>query len=187
MQKKIRVILLLLVFVLVLGGAYAAYHKLSPRLESPSPAAPVEAAESFVDFTVYDADGNPVALSSLLGKPVLVNYWATWCPYCVQEFPAMQEAYEAFGDRVNFVMVNITDGVRETVQTASDFIAENGYTFPVYFDSAESACDAYGVYSYPTTLFLAADGTRIYQFPGALQYESIENGLNTVLNWENQE
>ena len=58
-------------------------------------------------FTVYDAAGEPVTLESLRGKPVILNFWATWCGYCVMEMPDFQAAYEEFGDQIHFMMVNV--------------------------------------------------------------------------------
>ncbi len=181
MQKKLRAILLAIVLVLVLGGAYAGYHKLRDQMPLSGLFSPVRVSETFADCTVYQADGSPAALSSLLGKPVLLNFWATWCPYCVEEFPDLQRAYEDFGDKVNFVMVNVTDGVRETVETASAFVAENGYTFPVYYDKDSSAQRAYGVYSFPTTALLSADGTLVALRPGAMTYEMVAAQLASLL------
>lgn len=179
MQKKLRLILLVLVLVLVLGGAYAGYHALRDKIGVPT--APAQISETFADCTVYDAQGEPFALSSLLGKPILLNFWATWCPYCVEEFPDLQRLYEAYGDKINFLMANYTDGARETVETAGAFIAENGYTFPVCFDKDSSALEAYLVYSFPTTVFLAPDGTVVYRQSGAMTYAAAEAQILALL------
>ena len=180
MQKKLRFLLLALVFVLLLGGAYAGYRKLGSKL-LPDSSAPAEMSEQFMDCTFYNAAGEPVALSSLLGKPTLVNFWATWCPFCLEEFPELQKVFEDYGDRVNFVMVNDTDGVRETVETASSFLAETGYTFPVYFDRDSSAVSTYAVYNFPTTLFLAPDGALKFRYAGAMTYEMVAAQLDALL------
>ena len=180
MQKKLRFVLLAVVLVLVLGGAYAGYQKLGSTVQTPDISVSVPASESFTDCTVYTADGRNVALSSLLDKPVVVNFWATWCPFCVEEFPELQKAFEDYGDKVNFAMVNYTDGVRETVETASAYIAENGYTFPVYYDLDSSALDNYGVYSFPTTLIFAPDGSQAFRYSGALTYEMVAGRLEAL-------
>ena len=91
------------------------------------------------DFTVVDADGREVKLSDFRGKPTVVNFWATWCGYCKQEMPDFEEVYLEMGDEVNFLMVNMTDGSRETVEMASTYIADSGYTFPVYYDTQMEA------------------------------------------------
>lgn len=181
MQKKLRFFLLLLVFVLLLGGAYAGYRKLQPSVNTPDAPISVTPAESFADCTVYDANGEPVALSSLLGKPVFLNFWATWCPYCVEEFPELQRAFEEYGDKVHFAMINYTDGVRETVETASAFTEENGYTFPVYYDLDSAALEQYGVFSFPTSALLSADGVLTERRTGAVTYETVVSWFEEIL------
>ena len=74
------------------------------------------------DFTVYDKDGNPVQLSDFRGKPVVLNFWASWCGPCKSEMPDFdKKAAEMAGD-VTFLMVNLTDGYQETVESASAFV-----------------------------------------------------------------
>jgi len=132
-------------------------------------------------FTVYDADGEQVTLESLQGKPVIVNFWATWCGYCVMEMPDFQEAYEEFGDQIHFVMVNVTDGFQETEDAARAFIAEKGFTFPVYYDLDLSAANAYAVTSMPVTYFIDAEGMAVAYGRGALDAASLRQGIDMLL------
>ena len=78
------------------------------------------------DFTVYDLDGNPVSLSDYFGKPIVLNFWASWCGPCKMELPDFQETYDELGGDVQFLIVNLTDGSRETVETASAYLKEQG-------------------------------------------------------------
>ena len=95
------------------------------------------------NFTVYDLEGNEVNLTDFFGKPIILNFWASWCGPCKMEMPDFNEAYETYKDEIHFLMVNMTDGSRETVEKASSFITENGYTFPVYYDTDYSATITY--------------------------------------------
>lgn len=133
------------------------------------------------DFTVVDGDGNKYKLSDLQGKPVVINFWATWCGYCKIEMPAFQEMYEKYGDRVHFMMVDMTGGQGETVEVAQKFIADQGYTFPVYFDTMAEAAYAYYVTSLPATYFVDAEGNLIVHRIGALDAELLEKGINLIL------
>lgn len=132
-------------------------------------------------FTVYDADGNAVTLESLRGKPVVLNFWATWCGYCVMEMPDFQEAYEGFGDRIHFMMVNVTDGYQETEAAARAFIAGQDFTFPVYYDLDLSAAMAYGISSMPQTFFIDAESMAVAYAQGALDAASLRRGIGMLL------
>ena len=107
----------------------------SDTTESGESGEPTEPADLAPDFTVYDADGNEVKLSDFFGRPIVVNFWATWCSPCKREMPSFERMYEKYGEDVVFLMVNLTDGYQDTVKKASDFVEKNGYTFPVYFDT----------------------------------------------------
>lgn len=138
------------------------------------------AAETAPDFTMTDASGEEVKLSDFFGKPVVLNFWASWCGPCKSEMPHFEEAYQKYGEDINFVIVNLTDGSRETVETASAFIEEQGYTFPVYFDTSTEGAMTYGTYSIPVTYFIAADGTPVAQASGALDAATLQKGLDMI-------
>ena len=191
MKQKRTLVILLLVIVLLLGGGTFASRTLSRLTEPTVPYAPSaqsdltgEAQESAPapDFTVYNADGSTVALSEKQGKPVFINFWATWCPPCRSELADINKAYETYGDRIEFMMVDLTDGYNgEDQPTVEAFVAENGYTFPVYFDLDSSAAMAYGVRSIPTTVLVAADGTLLHTQMGAMSESQIEQLMQSLL------
>lgn len=133
------------------------------------------------DFTVYDAAGNAFKLSDFRGKPVVLNFWASWCPPCKAEMPDFQKEFEAQGKDVQFLLINLTDGTQETVATASAYIAQQGYTFPVFYDTASSAAIAYGIRSIPTTFFIDAQGYAVAQATGAIDRETLQKGISLIL------
>ena len=83
---------------------------------------------------------------------------------------------------MNFLMVNMTDNSTETVQTASDFIASQGYTFPVYYDSAQVAAYVYNVTSIPATYFIDAEGNLVTQASGAIDGDTLQKGIDMILD-----
>ena len=133
------------------------------------------------DFTVYDREGNEVKLSDFLGKPVVLNFWASWCGPCKSEMPHFQQAWEQYGDEVAFLMVNLTDGQGETAETAYSYIDGCCYTFPVYCDTTSEAAYTYGIYSIPTTFFIHADGTAEGYISGAMDLETLEMAIGLIM------
>ena len=132
------------------------------------------------NFTVYDLDGNEVNLTDFFGKPIILNFWASWCGPCKMEMPDFNEAYSTYKDEIEFLMVNMTDGSRETVEKASSFIAESGYTFPVYYDTQYSAAITYSVSSLPTTYFINEEGELVTYARGAINAAILEKGISMI-------
>ena len=199
MSKKKIVIILILVFVLLIGGASVLYTQLSnnetPDLlqtpvdqnnknnESKTDSSDTDGAEQTLikapDFTVYDASGNKVNLSDYIGKPIVLNFWASWCGPCQSEMPDFHEKYLELGDEIHFLMVNMTGG-RETLSNAKAFISEKGYTFPVFYDIDTDAAMIYEVYSLPTTYFIDAEGYLVAQATGAIPADTLQRGIDMI-------
>ncbi len=136
------------------------------------------------DFTVLDRDGNKVSLSSLRGKPVVLNFWASWCGPCKSEMPDFEAAYQKYGADVQFIMVNLTDGKNETVESAIECIDSLGYNFPIYFDTESEAVAAYGISAIPATFFINAEGQLVTYATGAIGSELIEKGIGMITTAE---
>lgn len=187
MNSKKLLIIGSLALITLLGGAAVLYNAMGGATMAPAPARAEERQgsvgqddeakpEPAPDFTVIDSDGNEVKLSDLRGKPVVVNFWASWCGVCKTGMPDFEEAYAAYGDDVHFMMVNLTAG-GETQDVAQAYIQEKGYTFPVYFDTEMSAASAYGVNAVPVTYLVDAAGNLIAYGQGRLGLEGIEQGI----------
>ena len=178
--------LLLIIVGALVGYTYLSRGESAPQLSENDGEAAVEgedesAPQPAPDFTVYDAEGNEVTLSALMdGKPTVLNFWASWCGPCRSEMPHIQEAYERLGGEVSFVMINMTDGQRETQESAEEYMAESGWTFPIYFDSDYDAAMTYGAYSLPQTYFIDAEGRLIAAARGSMSAEVLQSGIDMI-------
>ena len=195
MDKKKKLIIIVLALVLLIAGASVLYNRLGEKM-APEQLAVAETAPTeetgtepagteppgipAPDFTVYDGEGNPVKLSDYFGKPIVMNFWASWCGPCKMEMPDFNEKSQELDGKVQFLMINMTDGGRETVETASAFIDEQGYTFRVFFDTTTEAAYTYGAYSLPTTYFIDAQGYAIAQATGAISGETLQRGIDMI-------
>ncbi len=130
------------------------------------------------DFQRRNLDGQLVALSDSRGKPVLVNFWATWCPPCREEMPYLQQVYDEWTAK-GLVLLAVDIG--ETPAVVTKYFAENNLSMPVLFDSDEKVARKYNISGIPTTLLIDKDGiirkTQIGAYPNK---EAIEKDLNVI-------
>ena len=186
-MKNKKILILALVFVLILGLAYAAYSFLGDKVGANqiggSTTPNQEELPLAPDFTVYDEAGNPVKLSDFIGKkPIVLNFWASWCGPCRSEMPDFNAVSQDLKDEVQFLMINVTDGSRETVEIASKFVEENGFAFPVYYDTSFMAAQIYQAYGLPTTYFINLDGRIVARAASAIPKDLLMQGIGMILD-----
>lgn len=233
MNRKLKTLIGILAFIILMGGAYVGYNMLSAQFspgrgelsggnakpsQSSTAAGTGSGGESqgqggkqsseesgqgssqgssqgsdeqsgssagdrvkAPDFSVVDADGNTVKLTDFEGKPLVVNFWASWCPPCREEMPHFDKAYEDYGEQVNFMMVDLTDGQRETVKDGQDYIEKKGFKFPVHFDTQQEAAYTYRIRSIPTTLFIDSDGYLVDMAQGSMDEKTLRGYIESII------
>ena len=134
------------------------------------------------DFTLTDQYGETHTLSEYRGKTVLVNFWATWCYYCVQEMPDLEAIYQETGKNQEDVIILgvAAPGTHDPdVNEAGikSFLKEQGVTYPVLIDPKGKLFDKYVTEGYPTTLLIRPDGYLMYYIPGALDKENFQHAI----------
>jgi peroxiredoxin len=171
MKNSVKWIIIAISLVVLIGGATILYNNLTEDFGGDSLLQNTTEANSnsnensqtdekikAPDFTVLDYDGNEVKLSDYKGKPVVLNFWATWCFYCKEEMPDFNSAYAKYPD-VEFLMINATDGYQETMETAKKYYEDEGFDFNVYFDTNMEAVNNYGLTGFPATFLLMKTAT----------------------------
>ena len=152
----------------------------SASQSSSSSATESDATIMAPDFEIFDADGKSVKLSDFKGKPVVVNFWATWCGWCVKEMPYYEDAIKEYGDDIQFLMINqTTDG--ETQEAAEKFMTDNNFTFDILFDNDLDASIKFGARSLPMSFFINENGELVETHPGYIEEDVLQEKLQNLL------
>lgn len=201
MNKTLKWIIIAALLVALIAAAAVAYNVLSKGYEGEKLSDESTGGETGTDgdtgtggeqqkhynpapsFTLLDASGNEVSLEDFRGKPVVLNFWTTWCYYCEMEMPEFDVAREKYPD-VQFMMINATLTGPDDLDDAKEFISEGGWGFDTFYDTRGSAASAYRVTSYPATFFIDADGNLVARAPGMLDLETLEQGIAMILEEE---
>ncbi len=142
----------------------------SPRVGFPAP-----------DFTLELLDGSEMTLSDLKGQVVLVNLWASWCPPCRIEMPAIEAAYQEYKER-GFVVLGVNTTDQDSEQDAAAFVQQVGVTFPILLDRSGEVSRAYLLRGLPTSYFIDGDGIiRAIVVGGPMSAVVIRTTIETLL------
>lgn len=141
----------------------------------PESGAPINVGDTAYNFSLTDLDGTQVTLAEFEGKPVVVNFWATWCPPCRLEMPEFQQAFEDYQED-DLVILAVNEAEQpETVR--SFFYDQMGYTYTPLLDEEGEVAEAYGAVGLPSTFFIDASGQVTAVHRGALTQGQLQNYL----------
>jgi cytochrome c biogenesis protein CcmG/thiol:disulfide interchange protein DsbE len=181
----ILVVLVVVAVVVPVGAALLGRAQPAPRLEPlPPPASVSTAAQTYPPGTSAPAlrlrglDGGPVDLAALRGRPVVVNFWATWCQPCVREFPLLRQAAASHRpDRLAVVGVLVND----RPAAARAFARRHGATWPIALDPTAATAGRWGAVGLPHTWFIRPDGTLASHQLGELTQAALDRQLAQIL------
>jgi peroxiredoxin len=153
-----------------------------PPVATPAPAPTVPQGNQIgnlaIDFQLKNLEGKTVSLSGLRGKPVLLNFWATWCPPCRSEMPYLQQIYNSYSAQ-GLELLEIDVG--ESASPVKQFLASNNLTLPVLLDTDKKVALAYGTAAIPTSLLIDKNGIIKQRIIGAFNNKAeIEQELSRI-------
>ncbi|AZK47141.1 redoxin domain-containing protein [Paenibacillus lentus] len=169
-RRPVQIVILMLIVILggyAIGTAVFGGEEGIPK-EGDNPPA----------FNLRGLDGQVHNLEKYQGKALVINFWATWCKYCVSEMPALQTQWEKWKDQ-DVVILGINTG--EDDMTVSNFVKQTGVDFPILFDKQSEIVGKYGVVPMPTTFFVNKRGkiTSIHQ--GELDLKTLNQQINQLV------
>ena len=155
------------VAILFLGLGKDPQHIDSPLIGRPAPGFALKAVGT----------GETIDLAQFRGKPVIVNFWATWCRPCWDEHPVLTQTSQVLGSQVQFVGVVFQDEESKI----KNFLQQRGWAYPTLVDQAGKTAIAYGVGGVPETYFLDKNGVIVAKFAGPMSADDIQTNLQKAL------
>lgn len=144
-------------FLLLLGLIWIGISYTPPDSTTSGKIPAPQAGFLAPDFTLTTLDGQTVSLSTLRGRVILLNLWASWCPPCKAEMPAIERTYQAYKEQ-GFLVLAVNSTIQDSVESARTFITTNALSFPIPLDEKGIVTRLYRVQSLPTSYFIGADG-----------------------------
>lgn len=172
----------MLIVVLLVGAAWIYVTRMPPAVVylNQTAVAPL-VGRIAPDFTLAATDGRTFTLSSLRGKPVVINFWATWCPPCRKEMPELEQLWQRYGSGEELVLLGLDQA--EDVATIEQFRREvANVTFPILLDRKTDVAREYGVKALPTTFFIDRDGRiQDVKLGGPMDMAMVMDGVNKIM------
>lgn len=190
MNKKLSTIIWVIATFAILVAAYIFYSKNKPQSFTPPKVNQTESNSKAIadnkliapDFRLKDLNGKDVKLSEYRGKVVILNFWAVWCKFCIQEMPDLNELNKELvkGNEAVILAVN----VQESSDTVREYLSKGHINLNVLMDQDGSVTEDYGVTGFPTTFIINKDGTIYTYIPGATNKETLNEILSKVKKGE---
>lgn len=151
--------------------------------ETQEPTSLAEDKVKMVDFTLKNNSGKDVSFSDYAGKIVILNFWASWCPYCVDEMADFQKLYDdsnVENSDVVILMLNQTDGQEETKEMADKFMLDEKLSMPFLYDTGEVGSYIFGLTGLPSTIIIDKEGYIVDYTPGKTSYDIVNEKIQKL-------
>ena len=181
MSKKGNIILWTVAICMMLAAAYIVYAKYTPKSRTQLPSQQGLKVMA-PDFTLKDMDGKEVKLSDYRGKIVILNFWAVWCKYCIQEMPDLNELNNILTKDNDAVILAVDS--QEKPDTVKKYLTDNKISLHVLLDQSGSVTQTYSVEGFPTTFIINKDGSVYNYIPGATNKKTLLEILDKVRKGE---
>lgn len=173
-------ILITILFIIVVGiFGYVAFTQNSEEFPGATPQKGGGGGSMAPDFTLSDHNGRQVSLSDSEGKVRVINSWATWCPFCVDELVDFAELQQEFGNEIVVIAINRREQLDRTQSFVEDLGIANSMTFLI--DPRDSFYASIGAFSMPETIFVDGSGEIVFHKRGPLPLSEMRNKVNKIL------
>lgn len=186
MDKKIiltAVILVIIVGTLLVFNSSKKQTQQSSTgtSQAPAKASSVEVGQQVADFELESFDGGKVKLSDFVGKPVFIDFWAGWCPFCVEEMVEIEKIHKQFGDKL--VVLGIHRSETESIERGAEFAKERGVTYTLLKDSTGEVYKTLtgGRQFMPYALYIDKEGKIVKVKAGPKTAEEMRETVKTLL------
>jgi peroxiredoxin len=165
-KKQVIFLFVLVIFVALVVVGYLVKDK-------PAGRKIITSGDRAPDFRLPTSDGRQVSLSDFRGKTVMVHFWATWCPPCVEEMPALDKLNKALAG-TDFVMLAVSAD-EGGVEAVAPFMQSNRLSLPVLFDPGGEVAGLYGTFKFPETYIVDREGVVRYKVIGSRDWAEPAN------------
>ena len=178
MNSKLKLALTAILLVIILAGGVFLYNKISNVEVKFDNRDKIQSKKPMPEAVVYTENDEELNLSSLKGKPMVINFWTTWCGYCKDEMPTFEKVYNEYKDKVEFILIDVLDNSEETKENGIKYRNDMNLTMPIYFDRGHTVIAKFGAPGFPTTYFIDKEGNinkvRASALTEAILVQSIE-------------
>ena len=166
-------------FALLIAAAAAVFYRSLVPPESPSGS--LAFLSSAKSLPIYDRQGKVVDLAAQKGRLIVVHFWATWCPPCVEEIPALSRFWEKYRNRKDLTLYTVS--VDKDWKTIDDFSRKNPNDLPIYRDPNSATAQRFGTTMFPETYIVNPAGRVIYRVQGGIEWtnEDVQQRINQLL------